>query len=129
MAVTPAEPAGGRRTTSRDLPLLTIAELGTLSWTCDTHGGPQAVWFRASPSKATEVVRISSGRGQRTLTLQPGGALSLRMDNARRARVTITQATEARTLHAAISLRFLDQSTAGYCVPYFPPAVTLSLRS
>jgi hypothetical protein len=129
VAVTPGEPAGARRATSRELPLLTIAELGKLSWTCDTHGGPQAVWFRASPSKATEVVHISSGSGQRTLTLQPGGALSLRMDNARRARVSITQATEARTLRAAISLGFLDQSTAGYCLPYFPPAVTLSLRS
>lgn len=129
VVVTPAEPAGRRRTTSRELPLLTIAELGKLSWTCDTLGGPEAVWFRASPSKATEVVRISSASGHRTLTLQPGGALSLRMDNGRRARVTITQATEARTLHAAISLGFLDQSTAGYCLPYFPPALTLSLRS
>ena len=112
-----------------ELPLLTIAELGRLSWTCDTRGGPQAVWFRAFPSKATEIVRISSGSRQRTLTLQPGGALSLRMDDGRPTRVTITQATEARTLHAVISLGVPSQSTAGYCRPYFPPNVTLSLRS
>jgi hypothetical protein len=128
LAVAPAEPSGSSSQTSRELPLLTIAELGTLSWTCDTRGGPHAVWFRASPSKATEVVRIASGGTQRTLKLQPGGALSLRVGEDQRVRVTIAQATEPRTLRAVISLTFSGQGSLSYCRPYFPPAVSLSLH-
>jgi hypothetical protein len=126
LGAVPAGSSGRSRRTTRELPLLTIAELGTLSWTCESRGPAHAVRFRASPSKADDVVRIASGRAQRTLKLPPGGALSLLVGE--RARVTIVQGTEARTLHAEISLSFSGQRSGSYCWPYFPPTVTLSLH-
>ena len=127
VAVAPAEPPGRRHGGTREFPLLTIAQLGALSWRCDV-GGSAHVWFRASPSAADEIVRITSGSAQRMHKLVPGGALSLPVGELQRARVTIAQGTEARMLRAEISLSFSRQKSGSYCWPYFPPTVTLSLH-
>ena len=84
--------------------------------------------FRASPSKATEVVGITSGVRQRTQKLQPGDDLSLRVSAQQQARVAITPRREARRLHAEISLGFPARENGSYCWPFLPPTVSLSLR-
>lgn len=110
------------------LPLLTIAELGSLSWSCDSRGGAEIVRLRADRVNATETVRIRVGSVLRTFTLQPGESASVRADGARAMQIEIAQGTEARTLRALISLSFPGPGLRSYCYPYFPPTVTLTLH-
>jgi hypothetical protein len=105
LAAMPAEPSSGGRSTARELPLLTVAQLS-----------------------ATETVRMEAGSSHRIATLQPGDSTSVRADGARTVRIAIVQGTEARTLRASMTLTFPGPGIRSYCYPYFPPSVALSLH-
>jgi hypothetical protein len=128
LAAMPAEPTGGDRSTTRELPLLTVAQLGSLSWSCDGRGRDETIRFRAERVSATETVRMQAGSSHRIATLQPGDSTSVRADGARTVRIAIVQGTEARTLRASMTLTFPGPGIRSYCYPYFPPSVALSLH-
>ncbi len=124
----PAGAAGDARRTPRWLPLLTIAQLGSLSWSCDARGGAEVIRFRSEPASATETVSMRAGSSRRLAILQPGDSASVRADAAGTARIAIVQGTEARTLRASVALAFPGPGIRSYCYPYFPPAVGVSLH-
>ena len=61
-------------------------------------------------------------------TVQPGETVSLRVGATRRARIEISQFTEARVLRASIVVAFPRPGIRSYCWPYFPPTVKLALH-
>ena len=124
----PAAAGGEVRLPPHWLPLLTIAELGSLSWSCDGRGRAEVIRFRSAPVSATETLRMRAGRSRRVAILQPGDSTTVRADGARTARIEIVQGTEARTLRASLALTFPGPGIRSYCYPYFPPTVAVSLH-
>jgi hypothetical protein len=128
MVVMPAGAAGHVRRSPPWLPLLTIAQLGSLSWSCDGRGRAEVIRFRSRPASATETVSMWAGSSRRVAILQPGDSASVRAGGARTARIEIVQGTEARTLRASLALAFPGPGIRAYCAPYFPPSVAVSLH-
>jgi hypothetical protein len=124
----PAGAAGETRRPPHWLPLLTIAELGSLSWSCDGRGRAEVIRFRSEPASATETVSMRAGSQRHVAILQPGDSTSERARGARTARIEIVQGTEARTLRASLALAFPGPGIRSYRYPYFPPTVAVSLH-
>lgn len=120
-------PAEAAAPSSRDFQLITLTQLGAITWRCDARDGTrQGLGFTAYPRGATETVRFSAtGATSTRRVLQPGEKLRFPSLRYRVQHLQIVQSTEAGTLRASVSARFV--ATRNYCFSYWPPSTDVQL--
>jgi hypothetical protein len=115
-------PAGAAAPSSRDFQLITLTQLGTITWRCDApDGARQALGFAAYRRGATETVQFSATGAATTKRLvQPGQTLRFPALRYRTQHLEIVQGTKVGTLHASVSTHFV--AGRNYCFSYWPPS-------
>jgi hypothetical protein len=106
--------------------LVSVGELGTITWRCGERGERYAIGYRGSPLSATTVVRARIGHRRTRTVVNPGGRIRFPLVRARRQKITLAQATEPGVLRATIVADFGAGSIA-HCWSYAPPRVDLRL--
>jgi hypothetical protein len=106
---------------SRPFLLVSIAQLGTVTWRCDNRDRTrQALAFTAFVRGATERVRFTAvGARQKPRVVQPGQVLHFPALRNRVQQLDILQGTKVALLHAVVTVHFL--AGRDYCFSYWPP--------
>ena len=112
---------------SRPFVLVSISQLGTVTWRCDNRDRTrQELAFTAFARGATERVRFTAtGTGQKSRVLQPGKVAHFPALRNRVQQLDIVQRTEAAFLHAVVTVHF--QANRDYCFSYWPPTTEVRL--
>jgi hypothetical protein len=113
--------------------LVTLPDVGTLTWRCEPRGQPAmgkglpalALAFRARPSSATETVTFRAGSRRIVKVLQPGQSVRFPYLAEPVQHVDVEQAIEPGRLVAHVEVAFVSPFVVGYCEPYAPPKLTV----
>lgn len=120
-----AAPSGGG--TKGPFDLISLASMGTVTWTCGVDQAAYSLGFRPERNAATMriVLRLDGAPSARfTLTSRD---MPVKVSRARRQELRIAQRTGAGTLHARLSVDFGAQASARPCYPYLPPKTSVSM--
>ena len=118
--------------------LVSLPDLGTVTWRCDPARKPGpapglpglALGFRASAIAATERLTLRVGRTTIVSRLvQPGDRFRLPYLHARVQRLDITQFSEPGTVSATVTVEFAPTPVMGYCYAYAPPMIDVHVSS
>jgi hypothetical protein len=106
---------------SRPFPLVSLAQLGTVTWRCDNRDGTrQALAFSAFALGATESVRFSTASiRQRPRIMQPGQVIHFPALHSQTQQLVILQRTKVASLRAVVTVHF--SPSRDYCFSYWPP--------
>jgi hypothetical protein len=113
--------------------LATLPSIGTVTWRCDAAGrvGRYGLGLSAFEAGATNHVAWRAAALSVAATVQPGERRRFPLTSVPVQLLELTQATEARTLHASLVVRFRGAGTPveSHCFGYLPPALTLRLTT
>jgi hypothetical protein len=123
----PSSAASGRQ---KPYVLTALADIGTVYWRYDCVHYRRPEWslgVRVFTTAATTTVSYRAGRLRQHRTLQPGDPVKwFPFRRELRQRLSLTQGTEPRTLHAKVGARFGGTHLMN-CWPYAPPRVTTTV--
>jgi hypothetical protein len=106
--------------------LVSLASLGTVTWSCGNAPGSYGLGFRPAPGQTTRVA-IRAGDRPAVARSVTDEALPAVASTARHQEVRIAQKTGAGTLSATVLVDFRARSVAPFCLAYLPPRVTVTM--
>ena len=109
--------------------LVSLASLGTVTWSCSGRQHRYSLAFRPFASSATADVRlILAKRVVRRATVHPGQSLRLPPAGLSQ-RLELRQATGAGTVKAWIGVRFDRRPVVSHCFAYSPPHTSVRITT
>jgi hypothetical protein len=116
-------------------PLVSVAELGTVTWRCDpskhpglAHGLPAlALGFHSSAPQSGGIRLRADGRTIVTRAIPTGKTITFPYLHTRVQNLAIWEGGEDGTLRAFVRVDFAARATSGYCWAYMPPKTEVRL--